>query len=415
MLGLIALYAIVFTYLTWKNFRLAVLLLIAALPAYLIRFSIGPLPSTLLELHFGIIFLIWLIKFSKNDWLVIQKFLQNNRFAAWSIALFFVASIASIFISDMWFYSLGQWRAYILEPLIFFFILLGQRFSPRNLALTLGISTLSISIVAILQKVTGSFYPPALWDDQFFGRVTSFFTSPNAVGLYIVPILLLSAVLENNHTKNLSWYIFASLGTIVILFTRSLGALGALAGGALVWLFFRGYKKIAIGIVTLGLLGALILPQTQALLINKEKSGSNRLVLWTYSWEYLTESPKNFVFGAGIRQFFRKVQKPHYDAEELERLIYPHNIFLNFWTELGLFGLLGFLGLYGALVAKAYKVWKNNVLLGAAVLAALAAFFAHGLLDVPYFKNDLAFLFWIMAAIIFLQKNPELGAQDTKK
>ena len=61
MLWLIALYTIIFTFLAWKNFRLAVLLLIAALPVYLIRFSIGPLPSTLLELHFGSIFLVWML------------------------------------------------------------------------------------------------------------------------------------------------------------------------------------------------------------------------------------------------------------------------------------------------------------------------------------------------------------------
>jgi len=101
-----------------------------------------------------------------------------------------------------------------------------------------------------------------------------------------------------------------------------------------------------------------------------------------------------------LRKFFRQVQQPYYNPTQMERLAYPHNLFLNFWLETGLLGLLAFLGLFGALTAAALKIKKENKFLGAALLAALAVFFIHGLVDVPYFKNDLAMLFWIIAAII---------------
>jgi O-antigen ligase len=76
-------------------------------------------------------------------------------------------------------------------------------------------------------------------------------------------------------------------------------------------------------------------------------------------------------------------------------LIYPHNILLNFWTETGLLGL-------GALVWLAIEWMRRTAAslslrgrrrvyyLGLA--AASVTILVHGLIDVPFFKNDLAIL-----------------------
>ena len=48
------------------NLRLSILVLIAILPSYLIRFHIGPFPTTLLEISIIIIFLSWIIENRKN-------------------------------------------------------------------------------------------------------------------------------------------------------------------------------------------------------------------------------------------------------------------------------------------------------------------------------------------------------------
>lgn len=37
--------------------------------------------------------------------------------------------------------------------------------------------------------------------------------------------------------------------------------------------------------------------------------------------------------------------------------------------------------------------------MSAAALASMAALLVHGLVDVPYFKNDLAVLFWILISL----------------
>ncbi len=450
------LFFLLFFFLAWKNFRLAVGIFIIALPAYLIRFNIGPLPMTLLEVSFGALFLVWLAKFSRVDWPEIKKAIAARHWLFIFVGLFFVASLVGIFVSDMWYYSLGQWRAYFLEPLILFFMLVGRMksvvipakagilssekdscfrrndsvISNTDLIWFLILSSVSVSLLAIIQKLTGYLYPPSLWDDALGGRVTSFFTSPNAVGLYLGPVAVLTlaviarrseATTKQSHgsvalsglflkakgllrfVRNDIWIpAFAGMTALLaIFFSFSQGAWVALGAGLILFACLVGYKKTAMAAVLAGILFSLAIPQMRAAVLFQDQAGQNRWELWGMSWDYLKSSPKNFVFGAGIRQFFRKVQKPLYESREMERLIYPHNIFLNFWTETGLLGVISFAGIFFCLFLAARRLYKRpDKILGAGLLAALVVFVIHGLVDVPYFKNDLAVIFWIMASII---------------
>ena len=123
-------------------------------------------------------------------------------------------------------------------------------------------------------------------------------------------------------------------------------------------------------------------------------------MLWEHTVEYLSESPTHFILGSGIRNFFDAVQSPWYDLNVLEALKYPHNIFLNFWTEIGFLGMVLFVTIYVYVVRSIFSV--NDTTTRAALLAALTAIMVHGLVDVPYFKNDLAMLFWILVGIVFI-------------
>ncbi len=401
VLTLIILFAAAFSALALINFRAATFILICLFPAYLIRFNFGPLPSTAFEIAFAAFVGIWLVKYGRNDYKIIKAFFFQNRWFAGAFLFFFLASIISIFISDMWWYSFGQWRAYFLAPMILFLIFIGRRemLDKTLLIAALSFSTLSISIFGIFQKLTGFSLPTD-------GRATSFFSSPNAVGLYLGPVIMLTIFLLIYDNKNLKktffsfqfWILILSLA--VIFFTRSLGTILALFSGILILLWLLNKRKLAAGTLILLIIAGALFSPVLDFVTSKNQSSVNRLVLWQYSTEYLTASPKNFIFGTGIRQFFRKVQKPHYDVKQMERLIYPHNIFLNFWTETGLLGLLSFGVLYGFLMTYAVRIYRQNQTLGACLLSALAILLFHGLIDVPYFKNDLAMLFWTIAALV---------------
>ena len=91
--------------------------------------------------------------------------------------------------------------------------------------------------------------------------------------------------------------------------------------------------------------------------------------------------------------------------QPLEIYLYPHNIFLNFWSELGLIGLLVFIwlwfkaGLINLINYWRFKTKTSLAWLSWGLAGAWLASFVHGLVDVPYFKNDLALMFWLGLAV----------------
>lgn len=428
---ILVIFSLPFLFLAWKNFRWAIFLFVGLLPTYLIRFElfqIGkyPFPSTLLEITFGLLFLVWLVKYSRQDWQEITGTVKRHKLFFLAVAVFFVSSVISIFVSDMAFFSLGEWRAYFLEPMILFLIILGRKktFKTNDLIWVLAVSTLSISIFSVVQKFTGWGIATPEWANEATRRVTAFYTSPNAVGLYLAPILMLmfsviakpiksaEAIPQKKgvlnflgllrHPATAGLLAMTILTVLALTFTKSQGAWIAVGAGVLVLLFFIGYKKITIGLAIAGIIFSLIVPSVQEGVLFKDPAGKNRLRLWGYSWTFLKQNPKNFMLGTGVRQFFRKIQKPYYDTKVMERLIYPHNIFLNFWTEIGLFGMLAIVFVLGYATYLSNKVRQNNRIIGAGLLAMITALVVHGLVDVPYFKNDLAFLFWILIATVFV-------------
>ena len=101
------------------------------------------------------------------------------------------------------------------------------------------------------------------------------------------------------------------------------------------------------------------------------------------------------IFGSGLSGFKQGIT-PYKDVSNYhEDLIYPHNIFLNFWTETGLLGLVAITWLILDWALRTYRTMQLQTIyrpyyLGLA--AASVTIFVHGMLDVPYFKNDLAFM-----------------------
>ncbi len=412
MLLFVLVYFLFFSYLAWKNFRLAIFLFILLLPSYLIRFEVFyfkkiVFPSTVLELSFGALFLVWLIKYSRQDFKKITELVYKHKVFFAAAAMFFISSIVSIFVSDMPIPSLGEWRAYFLEPMIFFLILVGRQISIYDLNSALAISTLSISLYAIVQKFTGWGIATPEWASEATRRVTAFYSSPNAVGLYLAPLamILLFIIYKMRRERNRNFWlasVICLLSLAALIFTKSQGAWIGLGAGMLVFIFFIGYKKIAVAAAIAGIVFSLLVPSMRQAVLFQDQANQNRLRLWGYSWTFLKQSPKNFVLGTGVRQFFRKVQKPYYDKYVMERLIYPHNIFLNFWTEIGLLGMLAAVIILGYAFYLSNKIRRTDKIIGAGLMAALTVLVVHGLVDVPYFKNDLAFLFWILMGSIFL-------------
>jgi len=114
--------------------------------------------------------------------------------------------------------------------------------------------------------------------------------------------------------------------------------------------------------------------------------------MWEETSEMLND---NFIFGSGINGYQEVMQKYHIN-NYFDIFLYPHNLFLNFWVEIGLFGLIIFIIIFYKFFKNCYNYRKNNKDYSLFLIISLISLIIHGLVDVPYFKNDLSILFWLI-------------------
>ncbi len=478
----IAIFCIFFFWLCLRDLERAILLLIALLPAYQIRFSILGIPATLLECMILIAFVVWLFRYSE-----IFLYLKNGRGirAFWSarrertpypfrhelsilLAIAFLSAGVSGFSNE----ALGIWKAYFFEPALLYIMII-NRFHNQYLRLIgpLAVSAFAVSAFAIFQAAAGGvLVPPAFWNEAT-RRVTSIYPYPNAVGLYLAPIaMVLTGYVfqkmsncrlpifdkifgikkEGNAENNKSHWELLFIASIPLLslfavyFAKSKGALLGLGVAGFIFACLAGRRtRIAAAIIfLLAVTAALFVPilreKSVEQLTLSGLSGEIRKQQWRETWQMLTASPDNFIFGAGLAGYQSAVKPYHQDGifynkdrdpdfrrkivlfdenykrkywQPTEIYLYPHNIFLNFWSELGLAGLVLFIWFFAKLMISSYGAFRNPEpriqifssdyrFIAIGILCSLVAIIIHGLVDVPYFKNDLAAMFWLLAAMV---------------
>lgn len=416
---LLIVYSIFFFWLSWKRTATALVLIVLALPSYLVRFNIFFIPATLLEIMILLLFAAW---FLRKIIIHEPKKIYFSEFR-WPALLFLLSAVAAVFISPDTRAALGIFKAYFLEPLLFFFVFMNTVYSQKQVKTflwALGVSSLFISFIALWQylDLLPSFEP---WISETPKRVTSLFDYPNAIGLFLAPIAVLflgilllahpakdeaSKKLENK-TKQfvIGVAVFSLLG---IFFSFSRGAfLGALSG-IIFFSFFSRFKKWIWATLILLILIALIIPPTRSVVLEiitlKDVSTDVRTVLWQGTWNLLKERSLQ---GAGLAGF-PIIYDQYRLIKHTELLLYPHNIFLNFWTELGLGGLLIFLWLIILFFQKGFKLRKIDFQLkplppfslSLVLVGTMISIIVYGLVDVPYFKNDLSVFFWLLIGLL---------------
>lgn len=450
---LIIIYCILFFILNRLNIKSGILLLIFMLPTYLIRFKILGVPSTLLEISILIVFLNWLFNNRKNLFknLLKKKKDKENRQAypfGWEIILILTIAFISIFVGGTTSSALGIFKAYFLEPTLLFILILNNFKNEKDIKqiiFMLALSSLMISLMAIWQKITGQFIANDFWAQAETRRVVSFYGYPNAVALFIGPIipLMFNEVISNLRNKikikTTIYRLFMLLGTVsgilAIYFAKSKGALLALLLVLLLIIFIKLKTKLKLIILSLLVMITPIFiywqKDTISLKLSSSLSWQIRQLQWKETMEMLKDG--NLFQGSGLANYQNKIEPYHQEGfffnkdadpkfrlkvvfgedqnyrderwQPLEIYLYPHNIFLNFWTEIGLVGAL----LFSYLIIKfiiislnIYRKEKNikNKNLSLALFSSMLVIVIHGLVDVPYFKNDLSILFWIIISLL---------------
>lgn len=451
----LTIFIILFSCLTWSKFQNGLIAFFLLLPSYLVRFQIGLLPTTLLEVMFIIIFIIWIIKYHKSIITNLIPIIKNNKILFIAIFFFLLATTISIFTSINTRSALGEWKAFYIEPVIIFTILITtikEKKQINNILSALIISGLITSVLAIYQHFTGWLVPEAFWSNRNTYRVTAWYGFPNGVGLFLAPLIPLAIYLikenwnfvkkskkqkinklqisnssllkpdtggqvKSQTLKFENWLLFVScilyfvLSPLAIIFSKGTGPLlGVFGGIGLLLLLNKKTRWFTLILGFISLIGLLFLPQLSSIkqeLSFQDRSGQIRLAIYNETGNFLKDNP---LTGAGLASYSEKIAPYHatVNNENIEIFHHPHNIFLTMWVNLGILGLISFVTILIYSFKRGFTNFVNWKLeignLKPYLISSLLIIIVMGLVDSPYIKNDLAMFFWLLIALILNNK-----------
>lgn len=390
------------------------------LQAYLIRFQIGSYPTNLQEILITAQILIFLyaviqaksfiqtIKNLKKHWIILSLILLTGL----SVALVPTENKLDFFrhLKFLFFATVTT----------FIFMETFKNAEEKRYALKIaGYGAIAFGIFSVIYNLSGHNVAP---DSRLLGPLDA------AVYLayYLTPFFIFFVIetLENpkinmrqsrevsprankmSEAKTISNLLSALILGILILATQSMGAIGGSLLIILLYLFKNSELKILKNKITKISLAAILLIVSIATFYGKilpaietkYSSLNERGEIWQTS-KKLLKKPENAILGVGFGQF----QQQYFDNVETAigrkpldfYVLQPHNIFLLFIFNFGILGLI-------FILFCIYKNMRNLITQKKDFLLTvnfiLLYFFLHGLIDTPFFKNDLLILF-----ILFLE------------
>ncbi len=385
-----------FAVLAWFKPRHASLVVVALIPAYRAEIAPGGIPITLPELLAAVLMVVMLLRHRS----LIQLSAPLPPLLAAGILLGAGVGIGLV-TSDFSWSAFGAVKGWFVSPVIFStvaFMLWRQR-DPSPLALALVGSTIPLSLIALWQVATGETV-------SFDGRASAWFGSPNHLALYLVPSLLLGLgmLVKKNQPSivRVGLVISVLLGLAALWATFSYGGWLALIGGiAILSALIPQARRIGSGLLLLSMLliSQQLLTDTRlrAVVDNfAETSFAIRLEVWRVAWSLVSN---HWLLGVGLVDFPARyaLRAPDLLGQPIEQIIYhAHNFWLQAWLSLGLPGVAAF----GIIVAWTVRgLLRTQSSFAVAILGAIAGWLLHGLADLPYFKYDLAFQFWVILCL----------------
>ena len=339
--------------------------------------------------------------------------------------LFFFGAVLSAFVNGMDRDALGAIKSWFLFPVLFAWLIFRNGFSEKDSWRVISCWFFGVVFIAFISLLF-----PMFSTETYDGRLRSIFPSPNHFGFFLEYGAILGVGLMVFLKKNRIILPILILSEAVVvsalLLTRSDGALlSVMIGVATLLIVTTLPTKVSRNILGGGVVFLILFSFFFFLSIDRDALGSgmvrdsfsSRVMIWNASSYMITENP---YFGVGLRNFqetYLTLQSefPPY----LEWAVpHPHNIFLAFWLFTGMIGFSGFVLLlailFQNLIRRAFPKEGIASVLPGLFFSLLVAFCIHGMVDTPYFKNDLSYIFWAVAAFILIPRN-EKDAEASKK
>lgn len=374
----------------------------------------------------------------------VRNFVPASRLER-AVALFLVAATLATIAAHFRHVALRQYREVILEPIVYYVLVLALLRDARAMTRALWALAGSGLLVALLGLGQYLFRYNTLSGYRWVGVVryplhliSAVYGSPDNAGLLLdraIPVAvvlgLAALILRQEHragsdwTAYLAWPAVLIMGVALVL-TGSRGGLitaGAVSVLALaLWLGKRDRR--------LELAGAALIVAGAAAVLWKVRHGLStiaRVYIWQSGLHMVRDHP---LFGVGPDNFLYYYFNPtivaqyhmtgencipagtilpakHYidpRAWQEPCLSHPHNVVLDTWLSTGLLGLIALALLLVAFVLLAYRTLRQAPrgtvrTVQVAAIAIVVATLAHGLVDNSIFVPDLAVAFWLALAL----------------
>lgn len=345
--------------------------------------------------------------------------------------------------------ALGILKGWIVAPVILLFLYLAVMQRNNRLLDTLnfyGLSALALCVWALFQVSTDGYTTPD-------ARASGPFESANYLALYIVPALVYVIIrikeliiplreeekrpfwvriftrrnVKENHPEVSLFIIGFLLLFLALLATKAYAAMIAALVACLIyfgleyaeyrsrhreaknpWKFLVGF--IVFIVIMIGIVYLVDPVKWQSMFqFDERNSSSVRVEVYQVTGGLLSE---NWLTGIGLGQYealYKENAVRYLGHEPYEwNMLHPHNLYLAMWLNMGLLGLAAFIWILIVafrrggyhFVKFASEEINSAPKLRVMGLAILSSILIYGLFDTPFFKSDLAMIFWLIIAVI---------------
>lgn len=372
------------------------------LQSYLIRFDIGGYPSNLLEALLGLTLATFLIETIVQKHF--KKFLENLRHHWILTVLLLLTFVSVITVTPINYLDFLRHLKFLFFATLFVTLFLGilpNEIERKKGLIIAGLGALTFGIFSVIFNLSG-------FNVAYDLRLTGPLDSAVYLATYLAPffIFFFTESCKKSHPTYMIPVVIL-LG-LLLLATRSMGAIGATFLVGIFYLFKKSslpifhkkISKIALAILGIFLAGIIFYSKILPALQTDYASLNERGEIWKTSFTLLKD-PEILLFGSGFGQFqeyyFQSAESilgsPPLDLYVLQ----PHNLFLTFWFNFGLLGLIFILFIIALTLKNIFRKKNQDLTLTASLI--LLYFFIHGLIDTPWFKNDILFLLMLFLQI----------------
>lgn len=293
----------------------------------------------------------------------------------------------------------------------------------------LSASLILVSAYGLYQNFTGNI--SAEWiDTEMFdsiaGRVVSTFENPNMLGLYLIlllPIIAAGFVGEKKWWNKPGHIIAFAAGAACLIYTWARGAWLGFIFATVVFLLM--WNRRTMGVLLAGIVALPVLvPFLPESIVSRFSSIGNltdtstnyRVYIWRGSVNMLSDY---WLTGIGVGgEAFNRIY-PYYSFAGIEKAPHAHNLFLQLFIEVGVFGFALFVAVLICLFQSGFTLAKRGEdktvrLIGCGALCGTLAALVQGMTDYVWYNYRVFFIFWLVIGVCSAARRIDADARRRK-